>query len=208
MSKQDPTEDVLATIARIFEHADAMKAAPRLEAKPDGAPIVNPFAKERSRSVPMETSSPQPIEPVQEAPEVAAETVPPDESPTAEEPERMEAEAPPPSTEPDNAPPTPDGYTRLGPGPLEAIRFRWSARADGEGRYFVDERIGPTSRAITSGPMSGEDAIAFIELQVQEAFERFERLKQSAAELPTHREAKAVVEQVHAEHDASEDQGF
>ena len=125
----------------------------------------------------------------------------------------MEAEpAAPPSPSPpeptQKPPPLADNYVRLGPGPLAAIRFRWAARSDGQGGYFVDETIGSNSRAITNGPMSGEDAIAFIDLQAQEAFERFERLKQSAAELPVHREAHKIVEQVHAEHDSSEDQGF
>lgn len=203
MSKNDPTEDVLATIARIFEHADAMKTRPPAEPKPvaERIPIVNPFVpKEIARPAPVEARPPQPPQIRVQAP--IAEPVPQPAAPIAVEAEPV---APPKAVA---AMPPADGYTRIGPGPLEAIRFRWAARADEKAGYFVDETIGHTSRAITSGPMSGEDAIAFIDLQVQEAFERFERLKQSAADLPTHRKTTPAVEPVHAEHDSSEDQGF
>lgn len=211
MTKKDPTEDVLATIARIFEQADVMKTrhplAPKSTAKStpgpalERAPIVNPFAREDTAQ---ETARPVP-----------AETQPPDEAAAVSESAETKSEpepAPPSQAPPEPGEPKPqplaDSYVRLGPGPLPAIRFRWAARPDGQGGYFVDETIGQNSRAITNGPMSGEDAIAFIDLQAQEAFERFERLKQSAAELPTHREPQATVEQVHAEHDASEDHGL
>jgi len=207
VSKNDPTEDVLATIARIFEHADAIKAKPPIEPRPypERPPIVNPFAPEELTREPVPEVAPQ------VAAEIPTETSPVEELSASDSaaPEigiaEYEPEAP---RRSEDAEPMADGYMRLGPGPLDAIRFRWTARATGGGSFFVDETIGPKSRAISSGPMSGDDAMAFIDLQVQEAFERFERLKQSAAEMPTQREAHVLVEQVHAEHDASEDQGF
>ena len=36
------------------------------------------------------------------------------------------------------------GYSRVGPGPMAAIRFRWTVRAD-NGEYYVDETIGENS---------------------------------------------------------------
>lgn len=70
-----------------------------------------------------------------------------------------------------------DGYTRLGPGPLDAIRFRWTARRDEEGQYFVDETIGSHSRPISSGPMPRADVVAFINGREAAARERFQTLK-------------------------------
>jgi hypothetical protein len=70
-----------------------------------------------------------------------------------------------------------DGYTRLGPGPLDAIRFRWTARRDEDGQYFVDETIGSHSRPITTGPMPRQDVITFINARESSARERFQNLK-------------------------------
>ena len=69
------------------------------------------------------------------------------------------------------------GYSKMGPGPMEAIRFRWAVRREDDGRYFVDETIGDNSRPITSGPMSDEDAIRFVDDREREARQRFEQLK-------------------------------
>ena len=79
-------------------------------------------------------------------------------------------------------PVTPDplvahGYSKMGPGPMEAIRFKWAVRREDDGRYFVDETIGDNSRPITSGPMSAEDAIRFVDDREREARQRFEQLK-------------------------------
>lgn len=70
-----------------------------------------------------------------------------------------------------------DGYTRLGPGPLDAIRFRWTARRDEDGQYFVDETIGSHSRPISSGPMPRDAVVPFINDRESSARERFQSLK-------------------------------
>ncbi len=70
-----------------------------------------------------------------------------------------------------------DGYSKMGPGPMEAIRFKWIVRREDNGHYFVDETIGDNSRPITSGPMSAESAIRFVDGRESEARQRFERLK-------------------------------
>ena len=70
-----------------------------------------------------------------------------------------------------------DGYSKMGPGPMEAIRFRWIVRREDDGHYFVDETIGDNSLPITSGPMSAENAIRFVDDRESEARQRFERLK-------------------------------
>ena len=70
-----------------------------------------------------------------------------------------------------------DGYEKIGPGPMEAIRFRWKVRRDDNGDYFVDETIGENSRPFTSGPMWKDEAIKFVDDREREARQRFEALK-------------------------------
>jgi hypothetical protein len=70
-----------------------------------------------------------------------------------------------------------DGYSKTGPGPMESIRFKWTARREDTGDYYVDETIGENSRPITSGPMSKEAAIRFVDDRESEARRRFEQLK-------------------------------
>ena len=70
-----------------------------------------------------------------------------------------------------------DGYSKSGPGPMEAIRFKWTVRREDNGQYFVDETIGENSRPVTSGPMSADDAIRFADERASEARLRFEHLK-------------------------------
>ena len=70
-----------------------------------------------------------------------------------------------------------DGYSKMGPGPMVAIRFKWTVRRADDGHYFVDETIGDNSRPMTSGPMSAGDAIRFVDDRESEARQRFDRLK-------------------------------
>jgi hypothetical protein len=74
-----------------------------------------------------------------------------------------------------------DGYSKSGPGPMEAIRFKWTVRREREDRYFVDETIGENSRSITTGPMSADAAIRFADDQASEARQRFEALRNEMA---------------------------
>ncbi len=70
-----------------------------------------------------------------------------------------------------------DSYSRLGPGPLDAIRFRWTARRDADGQYFVDETIGPNSRPLVLGPMPRHEVVGFIDAREANARRRFNALK-------------------------------
>jgi hypothetical protein len=74
-----------------------------------------------------------------------------------------------------------DGYSKSGPGPMEAIRFKWTVRRESDDRYFVDETIGENSRSITSGPMSADAAVRFVDDQASEARQRFEALRNEMA---------------------------
>jgi hypothetical protein len=74
-----------------------------------------------------------------------------------------------------------DGYSKSGPGPMEAIRFKWTVRREAGDRYFVDETIGDNSRSITNGPMSADAAVRFVDDQASEARQRFEALRNEMA---------------------------
>jgi hypothetical protein len=70
-----------------------------------------------------------------------------------------------------------EGYSKLGPGPMAAMRFKWTVRRESSNDYFVDETIGEGSRPIISGPMSKEAAIRFVDEHNDEARRRFDLIK-------------------------------
>ena len=68
------------------------------------------------------------------------------------------------------------GYARHGPGPMAAIRFKWTVRLE-NGDYYVDETIGENSTPVVNGPMSREAAIQMVDDRESDARRRFEQLK-------------------------------
>jgi hypothetical protein len=70
-----------------------------------------------------------------------------------------------------------DGYFRVGPGPMAAIRFKWSVRRGDGGEYYVDETIGENSMPIVSGPLTRTEAIRLVDERESEARQRFQQLK-------------------------------
>jgi hypothetical protein len=70
-----------------------------------------------------------------------------------------------------------DGYSKAGPGPMESIRFKWTVRRDDRDDYYVDETIGDNSRAIVSGPFTGDAAIRFVDDRESDSRQRFELIK-------------------------------
>jgi len=69
-----------------------------------------------------------------------------------------------------------EGYSKTGPGPMAALRFKWTVRHGDDG-YYVDETVGAGSVPVVNGPMSGEAAIAFVDDRAREAQERFQALR-------------------------------
>jgi hypothetical protein len=69
------------------------------------------------------------------------------------------------------------GYSKTGPGPMAAIRFKWSVRRADNGEYFVDETIGENSTPLVSGPLTKDAAISLVDDRESEARRRFEALK-------------------------------
>jgi hypothetical protein len=77
--------------------------------------------------------------------------------------------------------PQDDAYTKFGPGPLTAVRFKWTTRRDDNGDYFVHETIGESSYPLVSGPMTKEAAIEFVDDREREARRRFDELRSEMA---------------------------
>jgi hypothetical protein len=70
-----------------------------------------------------------------------------------------------------------DGYSKVGPGPIASIRFKWTARRADTGEFYVDETIGEGAAPVTNGPMSRDAAVKFIDDRESEARQRFENLR-------------------------------
>jgi hypothetical protein len=104
----------------------------------------------------------------------------PESPPPSDTPVPAEKPADQPAVEP-AAPVEADGYSKIGPGPLQAIRFKWTVRRDDNGDYFVDETIGDNSVPISSGPMPKDDAIRFVDERESEARRRFQGIKSEMA---------------------------
>jgi hypothetical protein len=98
---------------------------------------------------------------------------------TDREPEKTAIEEPPIVPEASIAPEQieADGYSKVGPGPMAAIRFRWTVRRDDRGEYYVDETIGENSAPVTNGPMTGDAAIRLVDDRENDARQRFEMLR-------------------------------
>lgn len=79
------------------------------------------------------------------------------------------------------APADGDGYFKVGPGPMEAIRFKWTVRRTDDGDYFVDETIGDNSGAHVTGPMWKDEAVRFVDDREREARQRYEQLRAEMA---------------------------
>jgi hypothetical protein len=91
-------------------------------------------------------------------------------------PEKPSAEEKPAASQPMEA----NGYSKIGPGPMAAIRLKWTIRED-NGDYYVEETIGENSTPIVSGPMDRDAAIKFVDDRESEARLRFENLKHEMA---------------------------
>lgn len=74
-----------------------------------------------------------------------------------------------------------DGYSKVGPGPMVAIRLKWTVHRGDDGQYYVHETIGEQSAPVVSGPMTSEAAVHFVDAQEHEAYRRFELLRSEIA---------------------------
>ena len=70
-----------------------------------------------------------------------------------------------------------DGYTKTGPGPMEAIRFKWTVRRGENDDYFVDETIGESMAPVVVGPMGADAAMKLVDEREGNARRRFEQIR-------------------------------
>jgi hypothetical protein len=136
---------------------DALAAIASILKKPGDMPIDKP----------PDTPIEKPASDAIDEPEIASS----EEVPVVSQP--AQSSEPPQPTDGD----TDDTYIKQGPGPLDAIRLKWTIRPAGDGTYFIDETIGDGSRAVTSGPMPKQEAINFIDGRERDARRRFDALK-------------------------------
>lgn len=95
------------------------------------------------------------------------------------EPEKAAVEETPVAAQPSIAPEQieAEGYSKFGPGPMAAIRFKWTVRREAGGEYYVDETIGENSAAVVSGPLEPDAAIRLVDDRASEARQRFEQIR-------------------------------
>jgi hypothetical protein len=74
-----------------------------------------------------------------------------------------------------------DGYSKVGPGPMVAIRLKWTVHRGDDDQYYVHETIGEQSAPVISGPMTSEAAVHFVDAHEGEAHRRFELLRSEIA---------------------------
>jgi hypothetical protein len=119
---------------------------------------------------------PEPVLAVRETEtETETETAVVDEHPAADEHPLVEEQ--PLVPEPADA----DGYSKVGPGPMVAIRLKWMVRRGDDDQYYVHETIGDQSTPVISGPMTSEAAVHFVDEHADEAHRRFEVLRSEIA---------------------------
>ena len=160
MSQGDPTDNALAAIASILDQPEARRetAKPAAEERPPVTPPPLPTSVESTTPVeaPTPVAAPAPVQPP-----APIEAHPPIE---AQRPVEY------------HAPIEAHGYSRVGPGPIAAIRFRWTVRLD-NGEYYVDETIGENATPVVSGPMSRDAAVQMVHDRDADARRRFDQLK-------------------------------
>ncbi|MET4800832.1 hypothetical protein [Bradyrhizobium sp. LB11.1] len=153
MSEIDPTDQALATIASIFEHPEPVLVIRDTEAETVAADDYA-VADEHYASDDHQASG---------------EHQASDEHPVVEEqplvPDHTDA----------------DGYSKVGPGPMVAIRLKWTVHRGDDGQYYVHETIGEQSTPVISGPMTSEAAVHFVDEHEDEAHKRFELLRSEIA---------------------------
>ena len=192
----DPTDNALAAIASILDQT----TTPPEKSKPSDNKSSDETADKASEPVeepPVSIAMPPPLPSSVEVVTVEAVSIntqsmdaapaepttvepPPIEEPEllVEQPEPNEPEPSVPEPEPIQ-PPQPieaNGYSKSGPGPMAALRFRWTVREDGA-QYYVDETVGEGSTPLVNGPLDRDAAIKFVDDREAEARRRFEHFK-------------------------------
>jgi hypothetical protein len=156
LSQNDPTDHALAAIASILDNSESRRdpethREPEADREPEGHREPEALAQPEA----------DPQAEVLSQPEVhsQSEVLVVEEKPLA--PEMVEA----------------DGYSKIGPGPIAAIRFKWTVRHQADDDYYVDETIGENSAPITAGPMPRDAAVRLVDDREYEAQRKFDQIR-------------------------------
>jgi hypothetical protein len=156
LSQNDPTDHALAAIASILDNSESRRdPETRREPETHREPEADhePELHREPEALTQAEADPQPE--VRSQPEVLVV----EERPLA--PEMVEA----------------DGYSKIGPGPIAAIRFKWTVRHQADDDYYVDETIGENSAPITAGPLSRDAAVRLVDDREYEAQRKFDQIR-------------------------------
>ncbi|MGF6433435.1 MULTISPECIES: hypothetical protein [Bradyrhizobium] len=193
----DPTDNALAAIASILDQtttppeksksseSKSSDKAPEPVEEPPVSIAMPPPLPSSVEIVTVETVSIKtvsvevaPAEPAVVEPAAIEEPTPVEQAETSEA-GFSEPEPSAPEPEPIQPPPQSieaNGYSKSGPGPMAALRFRWTVRQDGA-QYYVDETVGEASTPLVNGPMDRDAAIKFVDDREAQARRRFEHFK-------------------------------
>ncbi|UFX41677.1 hypothetical protein HAP47_0020380 [Bradyrhizobium sp. 41S5] len=192
----DPTDNALAAIASILDQTTSPPEKPKSSDNKSSGKTADK-ASEPVEEPPVSIAMPPPLPSSVEiitVETVSIKTVSVEaalaEPPPIEEPEFLVEQSEPSETElsePEPSVPEPEpiqppqpieanGYSKSGPGPMAALRFRWTVREDGA-QYYVDETVGEGSTPLVNGPMDRDAAIRFVDDREAEARRRFEHFK-------------------------------
>jgi hypothetical protein len=150
LSQNDPTDHALAAIASILDNSESRRD-PETHREAEAHREPEGDHEPEVHSQPEVAAQPE----VHSEPEVLVV----EEKPLA--PEMVEA----------------DGYSKIGPGPIAAIRFKWTVRHQADDDYYVDETIGENSAPIATGPMSRDAAVRMVDDREYEAQRKFDQLR-------------------------------
>ena len=156
MSQNDPTDHALAAIASILDNSESRRD-PETHREPEAN--REPEVPHEPEAHPEPEVLSQPEGHAQPEVHTQPEVLVVEEEPLA--PEMVEA----------------DGYSKIGPGPIAAIRFKWTVRHQADDDYYVDETIGENSAPITAGPMPRDAAVRLVDDREYEAQRKFDQLR-------------------------------
>ncbi len=197
----DPTDNALAAIASILDQTttppEKSKPSDNKSSDTKSSDETADKASEPVEEPPVSIAMPPPLPSSVEVVTVEAVSINTEsmdaapaepttvEPPPIEEPELLVEQPEPNEREPSVREPEPiqppqpieaNGYSKSGPGPMAALRFRWTVREDGA-QYYVDETVGEGSTPLVNGPMDRDAAIKFVDDREAEARRRFEHFK-------------------------------
>jgi hypothetical protein len=76
-----------------------------------------------------------------------------------------------------------DGYTHIGPATSGAVRFKWTARQQSDGRFIVEETVGSGIVPVKSGAIARDGVLAYIERRQRRLQAKIDEVKRELAEI-------------------------